>query len=263
MAHEGTKVSFVLNKTSLSDKVYSLKLDPKAVEEYLESVQNISVKDIEYIPYFRFLLARDFACIFAVQDALMRILNDYQSGAVLIECGCVVTECCSIKIATAISYLLGIPQIDPLSGQHYALFTIEHIESQLPNLLRPYECFKLHTDGAYMEKAPDWVSFMKVHEESAIGGETRLLHVADWEDFNELYSAEGNKTGIFLPILEDKTQQHDIRQAPRQMFLHHYSREKRRKKSIRFIDRFIYPNNIKEAEYIYAFSGLRTIAKYY
>jgi hypothetical protein len=44
------------------------------------------------------------------------------------------------------------------------------------------KAFRLHTDGAYHDPPPDWVALGMVGQWAASGGDTLLLHVADWDD---------------------------------------------------------------------------------
>lgn len=248
-------MNFQLNKIAQSDRVYSLKLDKSVVQAYLEKTKSISVKDIEYIPYFRFLIAREFESMFKIKKIIGGVLNNYGSGALLIDCDSNFTEGCSIKISTAISYLLGVPETDPLSGMHYAIFSIKHSDLQLPNLLRPYEHLKMHTDGAYMKNAPDWLLFMKIQEEAAFGGKTKLLHIDDWEHFSSFYNHEDNGSFTFFAS-PDSSVAHSRHQLNKSDDIHApLLYIERSQKSIRFIDRFIHPKSIKEAEYIYEFQS--------
>ena len=159
-------------------QIYLLDIDGYCIEQYLDKVINISVRDIEYIPYFRFLVAHEFEQIIGLKDILLNALKEAETGAILIKFHHYKPqEDNDIKLSTALSYLLGTPNIDPLSGKYYAIFTIKHTDMQMPELFRQYEAFKLHTDGAYMKKVPDWIFFMKMAETAARGGKSKLLHI--------------------------------------------------------------------------------------
>lgn len=240
-----------MDKLDQSDRVYQLNLDNDRVLQYLDKVKNISIKDIEYIPYFRFLIARDFEFIFEIKNLLLDALTDYGTGAVLINCN-QQSEDCYIKISTAIAYLLGLPDTDPLSGKHYAIFTVKHTDVQVPNLLRPYEKFKLHTDGAYLQQVPDWIFFMKIMEISTYGGQSRLLHINDWKEFSYFYTHKMNKKFKFFASPETKASnsRYSNNTDKNNVLASLLSLEKERK-SIRFVDRFIHPQTLEEAEYIY------------
>lgn len=43
----------------------------------------------------------------------------------------------------------------------------------------------LHTDGTYVMARTDWILMMKMEEHNALGGESRLLHLDDWEDLEK------------------------------------------------------------------------------
>lgn len=44
----------------------------------------------------------------------------------------------------------------------------------------PFVAFPLHTDGAFLENAPDWIGLCKLNEQDARGGETTLLNIQSW-----------------------------------------------------------------------------------
>lgn len=236
--------------TKQSERIDIVYLQPGLVNQYLEVVSTISLADIDYIPYFRFLMAKEFESLFHLQAKLVRALEDYEQGGIMIHCGSL-NESSAIKISTAVSYLLGHPNIDPLSGKHYAIFTVKHTDTQVPSLLRPYEPFKMHTDGAYMKKVPDWISFMKIDESASVGGRTRLLHVADWEEYEQIYRELDEKQfKLFSNPTSSKTLSRyscDNEDMVDAMLLD----RRNERKSIRFVDRFIHPQTIEEAEQIY------------
>ncbi len=252
------KLPINFQKTNLLKRIYSINIEDNYLYEYLDKVRNISVRDIEYIPYFRFLMAREFEQIFKIKDTLLNVLNERETSAILINCNhCDINEDPHIKISTAISHLLGIPNIDPLSGKHYGIFTIKDTDLQVPNLLRPYEAFKMHTDGAYMKKVPDWIFFMKMEERRATGGQSKLLHIDDWNDFDYFYNHPINKNTVkFLSHPDSKTAM--VSQPDNDENSGIYSsllNINDLHKSIRFVDRFIHPKNLEEAEFIYEFQN--------
>ena len=157
------------------------------------------MRDLEHIPYFRFILAREFENTVKIKNTMLTVLSSYESGSFLVNFNEeYMDEDDLIKLSTAISYLLGNSNIDPVSGMYYATFTVKHNDAlqRSPSLLRAYEDFKMHTDGAYLKEVPDWIFFMKMEEVGAIGGESKLLHIDDWGDFDHFYNHPINKNKI-------------------------------------------------------------------
>ncbi|MEO8402822.1 MAG: carbon starvation induced protein CsiD [Gammaproteobacteria bacterium] len=246
--------SINLKKLGNLIRVYSITMEDGYIKEYLNKISNISIKDMEYIPYLRFLAAREFEHIFKIKDILLKILSDPNTGAFLIDFNHFnISEEMQITLSTAISHLLGVPSIDPLSGKYYASFTVKHTDAQLPNLLRPYETFKMHTDGAYMKKVSDWIFFMKLEEKEAAGGQTRLLHINDWNDFDYFHIHPINKTMLKFfssPDSNVSTARYDYNEESNSVYSSILNVDNNYK-SIRFIDRFIHPKNLEEAEFVY------------
>lgn len=239
-------------------RIHSINIEGRYIDEYLDKVKNISVRDIEYIPYLRFLIAREFEQLFKIKDMLLSVLNERETGAILINLHCYGSnEDPFIKLSTAISHLLGVPNIDPLSGKHYATFTVKHTDIQMPNLLRPYEAFKMHTDGAYRKKVPDWIFFMKMEEEGASGGQSKLLHIDDWDNFDYFYNHPINKKMVKFFSSSDSNKAVARYQDNNEHNSVYSSLLKieNNQKSIRFVDRFIHPENLEEAEFIYEFQN--------
>ncbi len=244
-----------LKKSTQLMRIYSLDISEYYIKKYSDAVSPISIRELELIPYLRFLTANELEKIFQIKRTILKILTDYQTSAVMISpnsCNSIDEEC-YLKLSTAISHLLGIPNTDPLSGKYYSTFTIKHTDDPLPNLLRPYEVFKMHTDGAYEKKPPDWIMLTKLSEESAVGGESRLLHIDDWTDFNYFYSHAINQHALeFFSTPEsisplnryvDKEKNHTVHSS--------VLRIDNDQKSIRFVDRFISPKSLEEAKFIF------------
>jgi protein CsiD len=235
-------------------RIHSIHIKSDYIIEYLNKISVISIRDLEHIPYFRFLIAREFESMFQIKDILLEILNDYNTGALLLNLNNDLNEEHYVKLSTAISHLLGIPDIDPLSGKYYATFTVTHTGKQLPSLLRPYETFKMHTDGAYMKKIPDWIFFMKMAEVGVTGGQSRLLHIEDWNEFDYFYHHPANKNKIKFfshPDSNTTTQRHPTDPDKNNFVYSSILDLHDSYKSIRFIDRFMHPNNLAEAEFIF------------
>ncbi len=240
-------------KIKPQEQIYLLDIDGHYIEQYLDKVISISVRDIEHIPYFRFLVAHEFEQIFGIKDILLNALKESETGAVLIKFRLYKPqEDIDIKLSTALAYLLGIPNVDPLSGKHYATFTIKHTDTQMPELLRQYEAFKLHTDGAYMKKVPDWIFFMKMAETAARGGRSKLLHINCWDDFDYFYNHPINTRMVkFLSNPNSNTTTRYEENDENSSVYAPLLKVENNQKSIRFINRFIHPKNLEEAQFIH------------
>ncbi|KAJ3472537.1 hypothetical protein NLI96_g13322 [Meripilus lineatus] len=104
----------------------------------------------------------------------------------------------------------------------------------------------MHTDGTFVSEATDWLLMMKFAEHCATGGESRLLHLDDWEEIEPfinhklatrpfLYRAPGSKN------VAEKVERPLFFQGEFGL-------------SISFIDQFVQPANREEAAFLRALS---------
>ena len=68
-----------------------------------------------------------------------------------------------------------------MSGTYYARFHVKHTDESDSYLRQAYRLFTMHTDGTFVTEATDWLLMMKFAERNAVGGESRFLHLDDWE----------------------------------------------------------------------------------
>ena len=92
-----------------------------------------------------------------------------------------------VKLSTAISHLIGIPNFDSMTGKYYARFHVKHEDNSDSYLRKAYTNMDLHTDGTYVKEITNWLLMMKMEEKNVEGGETYLLHLDDWEHLDDLF----------------------------------------------------------------------------
>ena len=148
-----------------------------------------------------------------------------------------------VRFGTAVAHLLGPANHDLMSGKYYARFTVKDTDDSDSYLRQAYRLFTLHTDGTFVSEATEWLLMMKVREENATGGESRLLHIDDWEERDRFrqhpfahrpfrYKAPGSKNvdeDVERPVLFESA-----------FGL-----------SISFIDQFVQPRSRAEATYLH------------
>ncbi|MGA1136298.1 MAG: carbon starvation induced protein CsiD, partial [bacterium] len=167
---------------SLNPRLQELHLPMVALENFLASTKEISVQELEYVPYQRLVLAHllDEDCGGSLKKILVETLHDRATGALEISTPPDLHKDDLIKISTAVSHLVGLPNFDSMSGKYYACFDVKDTDSSDSYLRQAYRLFTLHTDGTYVDETTDWVLMLKLKEENAVGGESRLLHLDDW-----------------------------------------------------------------------------------
>jgi protein CsiD len=109
-------------------------------------------------------------------------------------------------------------------------------------LRQAYRRFTLHTDGTFVDEPTDWLLMMKFEEQNAVGGESRILHLDDWEEL-EKFSTDPLATHKFVYKAPPSKNVQQI--VERQTFFNVND-----KPCICFIDQFAYPETIKEAKYL-------------
>lgn len=185
-----------------------------------------------------------------VIDQIGDVLKDYDTGCVMLNFPSDLSEKDYVLIATAVSHLVSVPIAEP-SGDFYGITTVKHNDAPPFKILDPYRVFALHTDGIFMDNPVDWLMMMKMAESNAIGGESRLLHMADFAEFDELLADPLGST-IFDFGLEQKDRRFDVfsRVSDMKCGKAQISSEKYGQRFIKFVDQFILPRSLDEADYI-------------
>ncbi|NEU31807.1 carbon starvation induced protein CsiD [bacterium LRH843] len=166
-----------------------IELDDSALGKFLENVGNVNLERVEYVPFIRFKLAVELREVIgeAFQLKVREILNDRKIGGFTIGVNGLTNDREDyIKFSTALTHLIGLPNYDAMSQKFYAIFSVKHTFDSDTYLRKAYRTLELHTDGTFVEEQTDWVLMMKMSEKSAVGGESRLLHLDDWEDLEKL-----------------------------------------------------------------------------
>lgn len=236
--------SFRLQRHPHHRRLRALTLSASAWERFLQSVQDISVQELEYVPYQRLFLAHQLneAGQGALQGALNQLLHDRESGGLELEAPEGLGKEELIKISTAVSHLVGIPNFDAMSGKYYACFVVEDTDHSDSYLRQAYRLFTLHTDGTYVDEATDWILMQKIQEQNAVGGESRLLHLDDWEELDAFANHPYGGTPIEYSSPPSKNVPTVLQ---RQTFYWRNGRP-----CLCFIDQFANPRTIEDALYL-------------
>lgn len=230
-----------------SNRLYHITISKEAIARFLAKVaeKNITVQRLEYTPYERLIVAslleQELGEGFG--EMLRTIIHDRNTGGFTLGLEGVSEETDEYVIfATAITHHIGIPNFDAMSGKYYARFTVNHTDNSDSYLRQAYRLFTLHTDGTFVDEPTDWLLMMKMIEENAVGGESRILHLDDWNEL-EKYSTHplgSHKFKYIAPPSKNVTQEVD-----RPTFF-----KQNDKPCICYIDQFVYPETIEEAKYL-------------
>ncbi|MBX0357607.1 glutarate dioxygenase GlaH [Halobacillus sp. Nhm2S1] len=226
-------------------RLYKVELEQWVVQQFLADVKDISDEQLEYIPYQRLMVAK------ALQDLLdesfgetiRHILHDRLSGGFTVGLGGENADAQDyVKFSTAFSHLAGIPNFDAMSKKYYARFSVKHTDDSDSYLRQAYRRFTLHTDGTYVDEPTDWLLMMKMEEENAVGGSSRLLHLDEWEDF-EYFS---NHSLASYPFTYKAPASKNVSEEVTRKTFYTWNNLP----CICFIDQFVYPQTIQQAEYL-------------
>ncbi|WP_144461258.1 glutarate dioxygenase GlaH [Siminovitchia fortis] len=230
-----------------SDRLYHIEIDKEAIAKFLAAVEekNISVQVLEYTPYQRQIVAsllQDFVGE-DLGEILRGIIHDRESGGFTLGLEGVTEDTDEFVIfGTAISHLVGMPNFDAMTGKYYARFTVKHTDNSDSFLRQAYRLFTLHTDGTFVDEPTDWLLMMKMVEENAVGGESRLLHLDDWKELDKFANNPLGKHKFTYIAPPSKNVQQTVDRAT---FFNVND-----KPCICFIDQFVYPESIEQAKYL-------------
>lgn len=240
--------TYKIEKNAQNSRIYDITVNEKAVEKFFEKVRenDITVERLEYTPY-----ERRMASLYLLEsledqgfgEILRGIIHDRATGGFTIGVEGVTEDTDDFVIySTAVSHLLGTPNFDAMTGKYYARFTVKDTDDSDSYLRQAYRLFTLHTDGTFVDEPTDWLIMQKMVEENSVGGESRLLHLDDWEELDRFYEdpLARHKFTYIAPPSKNVTQE-----VERETFF-----KVNDLPCMCFIDQFAYPESIEQAKYL-------------
>lgn len=231
-------------------RIYNFHFCENAVNEFIESAKRIEISDMHFIPYKRYVLAKIFLEIFGPKftDDMFSCLKDYQSGCLFLHFKKDLTKEDCVRISTAISHQINRPSASDPSGMFYAFIEIVDGNNTEMKLYEPYKDFPLHTDGVFKDNPVDWLMMLKVSELSALGGESRLLHMEDWEGWDEFFNRPENQNE-YMHGLHERDKRYEVfsKVSSTEPSFSKILSLKEGKRSIKFVDQYVVPTTIDEA----------------
>ncbi|KCB46653.1 glutarate dioxygenase GlaH [Bordetella hinzii] len=231
-------------------RVQQVTVDPEALRRFLSMVKDVDVQNLEYVPFMRFKLADTLtkACGAELRATLNAIVETREHGGFTIGLQGLSSDPDDfVKFGTAVAYLLGPANHDSMSGKYYARFFVKHTDNSDSYLRQAYRLFTMHTDGTYVSEATDWLLMMKFDERNAVGGESRFLHLDDWQDIGDFL----DHPLATKPLLYKSPASKNVaEQVERPLFF-----QNRYGLAICFIDQFVQPATLEEALYLHDLSA--------
>ncbi|MBY4678170.1 glutarate dioxygenase GlaH [Marinobacterium arenosum] len=228
-------------------------LSRPVIEAFAAATEQWPLQAIEYKPFLRFAVADalDKACDYTLGRQLLAIMKDRARGAFLLqfegEAEGDVAEF-NVKLSTAVSHLVGLPNFDAMYGKYYARFTVRNEDSSDSYLRKAHRRMELHNDGTYVNERTDFVLMMKMAEENMEGGDSLLLHLDDWQQLDRFYHHPLAKQNIRWASPPSKKVDYKIEHP---VF---FEEDANGKPHMLFIDQFAEPANMAQGLYLHAMS---------
>jgi glutarate dioxygenase len=228
-------------------RLHHFALNAEELRAFFSATQSIRLQELEYVPYVRYVVASALAERMGERfpETLRGILHDRSSGGFTLGAQGVTSRLDDfVKLGTAIGHLIGPANFDSMSGTYYARFVVKDADQGDSYLKTPYRALTLHTDGTFVDETTDWLLMMKFEERNAIGGESRLIHLDDWEDL-EIYRRHPLASHPFT--FKAPKSKNAIDSVRHPIFFDADGRP-----CISVIDQFVYPETIAQAAYLSA-----------
>ena len=242
--------SFLSHKGS--PRLQLLTIDNEVIDKFIKCIDHLDVQSIEYKPFLRFYIAN---CLNELTKntlglCLLDILKNRQTGAVLLQyendkslAGEQFIDF-NILLSTAVSHLIGLPNLDSMSGKFYARFSVKNEDNSDSYLRQAHRRMELHNDGTYVKEKTDWVIMQKILELNVEGGGSLLLHLDDWDELEKFHSHPVAKEDIQWGSPSSKNVSY---KTTHPIFIEEVGEEP----IMSFIDQFAEPANMNQGLYLY------------
>lgn len=227
-----------------------LHLDPSALSRFVDSVAQIDVQNLQYVSFMRYIVAAKLEAAFgaAFSQTLRHLASDRATGGFTLGVGAVTDRHDDyVRMGTAIGHLLGPSNHDAMSGTYFARFLVKDTDASDSYLRQAYRLFTLHTDGTFVSDATDWLLMMKFTEDHAVGGESRFLHLDDWDERDHFATHPLGRVPFAYKAPGSKNVEEQIE---RPVFF-----DSEFGLSMSFIDQFVQPRSMAEAQYLHDLSS--------
>ena len=253
---EGFDISFH-NK---SKRIIDIEIKDEIIDKLIFPFHKFDITALEYKPFTRFTLAK------SLDDLTKNKFGSYINSIIKNrDNGCFIVRTNNknkkindeflIKLSTAISHLIGIPNHDSMSGKYYARFSVKHEDSSDSYLRKAYINMDLHTDGTYVNEKTDWIIMSKLEEKNVKGGETCILHLDDWEHCEELSKDPVGRQSFIWGSPKSKNVDYKVEHSI-------FSNDNEGRPVISYIDQFPEPKNMVQGIFLQKLSDALEESKY-
>ena len=248
MNNENKIEGLEISTSNKSNRITNLYLKDEFIEKLIFPFKRFDITALEYKPFTRFTLAKNLDDL--TQNKLSKFINsilkDRAKGCFILKTNIQnkkIDKNFLVKLSTAITHLIGVPNHDSMSGKYYARFFIKHEDDSDSYLRKAYINMDLHTDGTYVNENTDWVLMTKIEEKNAKGGETALLHLDDLENLKELSDSPVSRQNFIWSSPKSKNVDYKVEHPV-------FTKDKNENINISYIDQFPEPQNIEQGIFL-------------
>ena len=231
-----------------SKRIINIQIEDEILDKLIFPFNKFDITALEYKPFTRFTIAKSLDDLTSnkLNKLLNSILRERNSGCFIIgpkNLNSKINDTFLVKLSTAISHLIGIPNHDAMTGKYYARFHVKHEDTSDSYLRKAYTNMDLHTDGTYVKEVTDWLLMTKIDEQNVKGGETSMLHLDDWEHCKELYNDPIGKQNFIWGSPKSKNIEYKVEHPV-------FSIDEKGRPTISYIDQFPEPKNMEQGLYL-------------
>ncbi len=239
---------FEISKHQDSKRIINIKILDEIIEKLIFPFHKFDVTALEYKPFTRFTLAKslDDLTFNQLGKLINSILKDRETGCFIIETNTnnkKINDSFLVKLSTAITHLIGLPNHDSMDNRYYARFHVKHEDHSDSYLRKAYTNMDLHTDGTYVKEKTDWLLMTKLEEKNVEGGETTLLHLDDWEHFEEFSKDKVGRQNFIWGSPKSKNVDYKVEHPV-------FSDDEKGNLQISYIDQFPEPKNMEQGNFL-------------
>ena len=231
-----------------SKRIVDIQIEDEILDKLIFPFNKFDITALEYKPFTRFTLAKSLDDLTSneLSKLMNKVLRDRETGCFIIgpkNINSKIDDIFLVKLSTAISHLIGIPNYDSMAGKYYARFFVKHEDKSDSYLRKAYINMDLHTDGTYVKEVTDWLLMSKLEEKNVKGGETTMLHLDDWEHCSNLFNDPIGRQNFNWSSPKSKNIDYKVEHPV-------FSMDNNGKSQISYIDQFPEPKNMEQGNFL-------------
>ena len=239
---------FEISKHEKSKRIYKVKIEDLIIDKLIFPFHKFDITALEYKPFTRFTLAKSLDDLTSnkFSNLINSILKERETGCFIIETNPEnkkIDDIFLVKLSTAVTHLIGIPNHDSMAGKYYARFHVKHEDHSDSYLRKAYINMDLHTDGTYVKEVTDWLLMTKLEEKNVEGGETTLLHLDDWEHCEDFSKDPVGRQNFIWASPKSKNVDYKVEHPV-------FTEDEKGRSQISYIDQFPEPNNMDQGNFL-------------